>query len=58
MTEGQESSKWVVSTYCNSADPGTIARVAEVMGRTVAGLALEGIRIILSVGPDNDEDET
>lgn len=56
MIENEEP-VWIVSTFCRSHDPSTIARAAEILGRTVAGLALEGITCSLHVGPAEDDEE-
>lgn len=48
----------MVSVYVFTDDTAAVARAAEVLGRAVAGLALDGIRATLNVGPnDDDEDE-
>lgn len=49
--------EWVVSVYVRTTDPGQVAKTAEVLGRAVAGLALEGVDSSLHVGPAL-EDET
>jgi hypothetical protein len=47
----------VVSATVVTSDPEHVVKSAEAFGRAIAGLALEGISVGLSIGTVEDEDE-
>jgi hypothetical protein len=50
-----ELPEYAVTAMVMSTDPTVIARAAEVLGRAVAGLALDGVDASLRVGRMEDE---
>lgn len=48
----------VVSAHVVSTDPGQITKAAEVLTRAIAGLALEGIEVGLSMSTQTDQEDT
>lgn len=48
--------QWTVSAFVWTGDQSAVARAGEVLGRAVAGLALEGIDATLSISQDSDEE--
>lgn len=46
-----------ISLHVTTDNPETVARVAEYMARTMAGLGLDGVECMLSIGPEWSFDE-
>lgn len=46
-----------VSVWVTSTNPEIVTRAAESLTRAAIGLGLEGVDIMLTIGPDDDEAE-
>lgn len=46
-----------ITLMVTAADPGTVQRTIEHFARAASGLALDGVKAALMVGPEEEEDD-
>lgn len=51
------SDNWRVSVVVYPADQAMLMKVTEVLSHTAMGLALEGVDVMLNIGPLEDDEE-